>query len=133
MAHFSELLADINVSHDADTSGTFDFSSLTTALSRKRSAAEAWLRWALQRRLVLRVVQLICDHCGFKLLRPVEQTNNASCPRCGHAMLDRHHERLLARPDPPSTVHDREEAFCRLIEEASARAFSTHDPVRDLF
>lgn len=88
MVQFSELLADINVSHDAETSGAFDLSSLTMALGRKRSVAEAWLRWALQRRLVVRVVQLICDHCGFKLLRPVEQTSSASCPRCGRTMLD---------------------------------------------
>jgi hypothetical protein len=29
MAQFSELLSDINVSHDAETSGTFDLSSLS--------------------------------------------------------------------------------------------------------
>ncbi|MET9452675.1 hypothetical protein [Streptomyces cinerochromogenes] len=88
MSQFSELLADINVSHDAETSGAFDLSSLSKALGGKRSVAEAWLRWALQRRLVLRVVQLICDHCGFKVLRPVEQTGNAGCPRCGRTMVD---------------------------------------------
>ncbi|MFE0349510.1 hypothetical protein [Streptomyces griseoluteus] len=85
---FSELLADINVSHNAETSGAFDLSSLSKAPGGKRSVAEAWLRWALQRRLVLRVVQLICDRCGFKVLRPVEQSGNAGCPRCGRTMGD---------------------------------------------
>ncbi|POX58637.1 hypothetical protein C3492_37005 [Streptomyces sp. Ru62] len=88
MAQFSELLAGINVSHDAETSGAFDLSSLSAALGGKRSVAEAWLRWALRRRLVLRVVQLVCDHCGFRVLRPVEQTGNAGCPRCGRTMVD---------------------------------------------
>ena len=34
---------------------------------------------------------------------------------------------------PPGALDGHEEAFCTLIEDASARAFGAHDPVRDLF
>lgn len=81
------LIADVNVSHDQETSGTFDVNQVKQALRGERSTAEAWLRWADRRKLVQRLVQLKCEHCGNKLLLELGQAvPPLPCPRCGLIM-----------------------------------------------
>ncbi|MFI9757623.1 hypothetical protein ACIHFB_06730 [Streptomyces sp. NPDC051963] len=84
MVHFSQILEGVNVSHDAETSGTFSFGQLKTALATKDSGARAWLSWAERQQLVERLVQLRCEHCGCKLLNELAQAAPPiPCPRCG--------------------------------------------------
>ncbi|WP_329182817.1 MULTISPECIES: hypothetical protein [Streptomycetaceae] len=88
MQRFEEILREVNISHDAETSGTFDLSGLSQAFGRKKSVANAWLTWALQQRLVQRVVKLECNHCQCSIHRPVEHVAEVSCPRCGRVLTD---------------------------------------------
>lgn len=87
MMEFKALIADVNVSHDAETSGSFNFEDVKKALRGERSTATAWLKWAEKRRLVQRLVQLTCERCENKMLRELGQAlPPLPCVRCGLSM-----------------------------------------------
>ncbi|OEJ21681.1 hypothetical protein AS594_39960 [Streptomyces agglomeratus] len=79
-------IAKINVSHDAETSGTLTFSEIAQVLKPK-TVAEAWLSWAERTGLLRRVVPFTCSTCGYKLLQQLEHAQfDPPCPRCGRSI-----------------------------------------------
>ncbi|GAA4895706.1 hypothetical protein GCM10023405_13510 [Streptomonospora salina] len=86
MEELKQLIGEVNVSHDSETSGTFTYSQICQALGDKNTA-EAWLRWAETSNMIRRLGKIKCEHCRYEMRWYLEQTPlPVTCMICGRSV-----------------------------------------------
>ena len=100
----------------AEDARAITFEAVKKVLANDRAAASAWVRWAEEKRLLLRGTDMECDDCGAKSWRAVgEMAPPVLCPGCGIT---------LRRPFPPDRLTFRYRASEMLLQTVEADALS---------
>lgn len=81
MYAIADAIAQVSISHGGESAATITFGELCTVLGK--SAAQSWLAWAEDRRLLLRGIVLKCPECQHEQWRLVaDLAPPLTCPGC---------------------------------------------------
>jgi hypothetical protein len=81
---FLAAIDSISVSLNPESSGLLSFGDVRQVLV-KTDAARVWMRWAEERRLIVRGAVVTCSRCMAKTWRPLPDVTESACPGCGRS------------------------------------------------